>query len=218
MDQLKAMARIQWRGSWHLVLALSVAAFALPIVSVRSGWQGAAANLPRFLTELQLWGFFYPTLAAVAAIVVAVSIWRSDRRGHHIYALLLPIPRWRYVLLRYTGGLSMLAPIVLALWAGAVVATLSLDLPPGLRTFPHALAVKFALSLLLLFGLAFAAASASSRALGIGLKLLGIFIAVHLAVIMLRPGTNLIWKVVSALATWPGPFAPMGGRWMLIDV
>lgn len=218
MNQLKAMTRIQWKGSWHLALALSVAAFALPIVSIRSGWKGAAANLPLFLTELQLWGFFYPTLAVVAAIVVAVSIWRSDRRGHHIYALLLPIPRWKYVLLRYAGGLAILAPIVLALWAGAIVATMSLDLPPGLRTFPHALAIKFALSLMLLFGLAFAAASASSRALSIGFKLVGLFIAVHLAVILLRPGTNLIWKVVSALATYPGPFAPMGGRWMLIDV
>jgi ABC-type transport system involved in multi-copper enzyme maturation permease subunit len=218
MEKLKAMIRIQWKGSWHLVLALTVAALALPIVSVRSGLKGAAANLPLFLTELQLWGFFYPTLAAIAAIVIAVSIWRSDRRGHHIYALLLPIPRWRYVLLRYVAGLILLAPIVLGLWAGAIVATLALDLPPGLRSFPHALAIKFALSLLLLFGLAFAAASASSRALGIGFKMLGVFLAVHLAVIMLRPGTNLIWMVVRALASYPGPFAPMGGRWMLIDV
>lgn len=35
---LKAMMRIHWKGSWHLVVALAVAAFALPIVSVRTGW------------------------------------------------------------------------------------------------------------------------------------------------------------------------------------
>ena len=215
---LKAILRIQWKASWHLVVALALAALALPIVSVRSGWSGTPANLPRFLTELELWGLFYPALAAVAAIVVATSIWISDRRGHHIYALLLPIPRWRYVLLRYLGGLMLLLPIVLALWAGAMVATASLDLPPGLRTFPHALAAKFALSLLLLFGIAFAVAAASSRTLGIALRLLGLFIAVHVAVIMLRPGTNLLWSVVSALGASPGPFAPLGGRWMLIDV
>ena len=215
---LKAMMRIQWKGSWHLVVALAVAAFALPIISVRTGWSGTPANLPRFLTELELWGLFYPALAAVAAIVVSGSIWISDRRGHHIYALLLPIPRWRYVLLRYLGGLMLLLPIVLALWAGAMIATASLDLPPGLRTFPHALAAKFALSLLLLFGIAFAIAASSSRALGISVRLLGLFIAAHIAVIMLRPGTNLIWTVVTALGTSPGPFAPLGGRWMLIDV
>lgn len=215
---LKAVLRIQWKGSWHLVLALAVAALALPIVSVRTGWSGTPANLPRFLTELELWGLFYPALAAVAAIVVAVSIWISDRRGHHIYALLLPIPRWRYVLLRYLGGLALLLPLVLALWAGALIATASLDLPPGLRTFPHALTAKFALSLLLLFGVAFAVAGSSGRTLGIGLRLLGLFIAVHIGVILLRPGFNLIWTVVSALGTSPGPFAPLGGRWMLIDV
>lgn len=215
---LKAMIRLSWKGSWHLIVALSVAALALPIVSVRTGWRGTGQHLPRFLIELQLWGLFYPALAAVAGLVVAVTIWASDRRGHHIYALLLPIPRWRYVLLRYLAGLVLLLPVVLALWIGAVIATASLDMPPGLRQFPHALTAKFALALLLLFGLAFAAAAASRKALGIGFRVLGLFVAVHIAVIMLSPTTNLIWTLVTALSTWPGPFAPLGGRWMLIDV
>ena len=215
---LKAMIRLQWKGCWHLVVALAVAALALPIVSVRTGWGSSGEQLPRFLIELQLWGLFYPALAALIAVILAAAIWASDRRGHHIYALLLPIPRWRYVLLRYLAGLVLLLPVVLALWLGAVVATASLDLPPGLREFPHTLAVKFGLALLLLFGLAFAVAAASRRALGIGVKLIGLFIAVHIAVILLSPKTNLIWTVVTALSTWPGPFAPLGGRWMLIDV
>jgi len=215
---LKAMIRLQWKACWHIVVALSAAALALPIVSVRTGWRGTGEHLPRFLIELQLWGLFYPAMAAVTAVVLAAAIWASDRRGHHIYALLLPIPRWRYVLLRYLAGLGLLLPVVLALWIGAVIATASLDMPPGLRQFPHSLTAKFALALLLLFGLAFAAAAASRRALGIGFRLLGLFVAVHVAVILLDPGTNLIWRVVSALATWPGPFAPLGGRWMLIDV
>jgi ABC-type transport system involved in multi-copper enzyme maturation permease subunit len=215
---LKAMIRLQWKGCWHLVVALAVAALALPIVSVRTGWRGAGEQLPRFLIELQLWGLFYPALAALIAVILAAAIWASDRRGHHIYALLLPIPRWRYVLLRYLGGLVLLLPIALALWLGAVIATASLDLPPGLRQFPHALAAKFGLALLLLFGLAFAVAAASRRAIGIAMKLAGLFIAVHIAVMLLSPKTNLIWTVVTALSTWPGPLAPLGGRWMLIDV
>ena len=215
---LEAMIRIQWKACRHVAIALAVAAGALPIVSVRVGWRGAEANLPRFLTELQLWGFFYPALAAVAAVALAAVIWLSDRRGHHLYALLLPVPRWRYVLLRYLAGLVLLLPIGLALWLGAVAATSGLDLPPGIRVFPHALAAKFALALLLLFGIAFAAASASPRATGIGFRVLGLFLAVHVAVILLRPGTNLLWTVVTALGVWPGPLASLGGRWMLIDV
>lgn len=215
---LKAMIRLSWKGSWHLVVALAAAALALPIVSVRTGWRGNGDHLPRFLIELQLWGLLYPALAVIAAVVLAAALWASDRRGHHIYALLLPIPRWRYVLLRYLAGLVLLLPVVLVLWLGAVIATASLDMPPGLRQFPHALTAKFALALLLLFGLAFAAAAASRRALGIGFRIIGLFVAVHIAVIMLSPTTNLIWTVVTALSTWPGPFAPLGGRWMLIDV
>ena len=214
---LKAILRVQWKACWHLVLALSVAAFALPIVSVRLGWSSAEANLPLFLNELQLWGLFYPLLAAVTAIIVATAIWMSDRRGQHVYALLLPLPRWRYVLLRYAGGLVLLAPIVAGLWVGAIVATAALDLPPGIRTFPHALAAKYALTVLLMFGFAFALASTSRRTIGIAIRVVGLFLVVHVAVILISPETNLIWLAAKALATWPGPFAPMGGRWMLID-
>jgi hypothetical protein len=114
--------------------------------------------------------------------------------------------------------LILLAPIGLALWLGSVVATATLVLPPGLREFPHALGLKFALALALLYGLAFAIAAASRRALGIGVRLLGLFVAVHLAMVMLRPGTNLLWQVTSALFTGIGPLAPLSGRWMLIDV
>lgn len=214
---LKAMIRIQWKSSWHLVIALAVAALALPIVSVRLGWKGAA-NLPFYLTQLQLWGLLYPTLALIAAISLAAAAWASDRRGHHVYALLLPLPRWRYVLLRYLASLVLMIPVVLALWVGAVVATSTLELPPGIRIFPHAIAIKFALSLLVLFGFAFAAAAASGRALGYGLRALGLFLAVHVAVLMLYPRTNLIWSLVGILTSWPGPLTPLGGRWMLIDV
>ncbi|MGH7522796.1 MAG: hypothetical protein ACREK8_00630 [Gemmatimonadales bacterium] len=213
----RAILRIQWKACRPLVLALAVAAFALPIVSVRVDWGSGRSNLPLFLTELQLWGFFYPLLAAVVAIIIAAGIWMSDRRGQHVYALLLPVPRWRYVLYRYLGGLVMLIPIALALWVGAIVATSGLDLPLGIRVYPHELALKFALSLLLLYGFAFAFASASSRTIGIAVRVLGLFLAVHVAVLLLSPSTNLLWSTVKALGTSPGPLAPLGGRWMLID-
>ena len=215
---LRAIIRAQWKGSWHVVTALTVAAAALPITSVRSGWKGAETNLPVFLSELQLWGLLYPSLAAISAIVLAVGLWASDRRGQNVYAMLLPIPRWRYVVLRYQAGVVLLLPLVAAVWLGALVATIPLDLPPGLRTFPQALAAKFGLGLILLFGIAFAIAATSSKALGIAVRFLGLFLAVHIGVWLVDDKVNLIWKVVTLLATWPGPFAPLGGRWMLIDV
>ena len=214
---LRAMIRLEWKACWHLVVAFALTAMALPILSVRNGWRGGS-NIPSFLLELQLWGLFYPGLAAVIAIALAAGIWASDRRGQHVYAMLLPIPRWKYVLLRYVAGLVLLIPIAVALWLGAVLATISVDLPPGLRQFPHALGLKFWLALVLLFGFAFAIAAASRRALGIGVRLAGLLIAAHVAVLLLSPRTNVLWTIATALATWPGPFAPLGGRWMLIDV
>ncbi|HEV8599794.1 MAG TPA: hypothetical protein VGQ69_10575 [Gemmatimonadales bacterium] len=214
---LKAVIRIQWKACWHIVVALALAGMALPIVSVRLGWRGAA-NLAFYLSQLQLWGLFYPGLALIVAIALATATWASDRRGHHIYALLLPLPRWRYVLLRYLAGLALIVPIILSLWLGTVIATTTLNLPPGIRVFPHAITLKFALTLLVLFGFAFAAASASSRMLGYALRGFGLFLAIHIGVLLLRPGTNLIASLVGILITWPGPLAPLGGRWMLIDV
>jgi hypothetical protein len=114
--------------------------------------------------------------------------------------------------------LALLLPLILALWLGALFATTGLDIPVGLRQFPHALALKFALVLVLLFGVFFALSAMSSRTRGIGLRVLGLFLAAHIAVILLDPKTNLLWTVVKALAQWPGPLAPLGGRWMLIDV
>jgi hypothetical protein len=131
--------------------------------------------------------------------------------------MLLPLPRWRYVLLRYIAGLVTLLPVIVALWLGAMVALAGLQLPLGIRTFPHALAFKFALTLAVMFGFAFAFASASSRTLGIALRVVGLFLAVHVAVLLISPNTDLVWKVLIALAVPPGPFAPLGGRWMLID-
>ncbi len=212
-----AILRIQWKACRHLVLALSLAAFALPLVSVRLGWHSAGTNLPLFLTELQLWGFFYPLLAAVGGLIVALATWMSDRRGQHVYAMLLPVSRGRYVMMRYAAGAMMLAPVVLALWLGAIVASSGLDLPPGIRVFPHALAIKFALVLVLMFGLAFALASASTRTIGIAVRVLGLFLVIHVAVILIAPDTNVLWSTLKALATFPGPLSALGGRWMLID-
>jgi hypothetical protein len=213
----RAILKIQWKASWHLVLVLAVAAFALPIVSVRLGWHGDDANLPLFLTELQLWGFFYPLLAIVSAIVIAVAVWLADRRTQHGYSLLLPIPRWRYVLLRYVAGLALLLPIILALWLGTLIAVQGISLPPGIQVYSTALTLKFALALLVLFGICFAFGSASARTVGIAIRVLGLLLAVHVAVILLVPTTNLLWMAVKALAVFPGPLAPLGGRWMLID-
>ncbi len=215
---LRAMLLAQWRACWHVVVALTIAAIALPIASVRTSWHGSQTVLAAYLSELQLWGAFYPVLAAVSATALAAAGWASDRRGHHVYALLHPLPRWRYVVLRYLAGAVLLVPIVLGVWLGAVGGVASLDLPPGLRGFEHLLALKFGLAMLLCYGIAFMVAASSPRTLGIAVRALGLFLAVHTAVYLLDPNVNLLWRLVESLAAFPGPLSPLGGPWMLIDV
>jgi hypothetical protein len=215
---LKAMLLVQWKACRHVVIALVTASLALPIASVRTGWRAEATNYAMMLNELELWGYLYPVLAIVSAIAMAWTAWRSDRRGNHVYALLLPVPRWRYVLLRYGASGLLLVPLVLAVWIGALAAVLPLDLPSGLRTFPHLLALKYFVTLGMCFAIAFAVAAASTRTLGLAVRALGVFLAVHIAVLLLEPKVNLLWRLTTALATWPGPLSPLGGRWMLIDV
>lgn len=215
---LKAMLMLQWRASRHVVAVLAAAAFALPLASVHLGWHGSETVLPRFLAELQLWGLIYPILAALSGIATASAGWASDRRGHHVYALLHPITRARYVLLRYGAGAVLLMPVALAAWLGALAAVLTLDVPAGLRGFPNLLALKFGLALLVSYGIAFAVAASSRRFLGLAIRVAGVFLAIHLGVWLLFPKVNLLWRLVEALTAWPGPLSPLGGRWMLIDV
>jgi hypothetical protein len=213
-----ALLRIEWKACRQLVLALCLACFAMPIVAVTVGWNDARGNLPLFLYEMQLWGFFFPLLAAVASLIIALGTWTSDRRGQHVYAMLLPLPRWRYVLMRYLSGMVLLLPVIAALWLGTLVAGARIALPPGLHVYPHAIALKFALVLVMLFAIWFAFASASTRTIGIAIRIVGLFFIVHIALsIATNRETNLLWTAVKALSTWPGPFAPLGGRWMLID-
>ncbi len=214
----EAMVRIQWKACRHFVIIFMLAAFCLPIASVHLGWKGEATNLPQFLAELELWGWFYPVLAAATAISIAILTWRSDRRGRHIYAMTLPIDRSRYVWLRLAGGALLAGPVLLAAWLGALVSVWSITMPEGLRSFPIILGLKFGLALLLFLSLAFAVASASPRTLGWMYRGLALLVALHIGVALLWPSVNIALTILSALATAPGPFAALGGRWMLIDV
>src|SRR5207247_2566146 len=66
------------------------------------------------LQAVQSWGTLYPVLAAALGLLVAIATWAPDHRGRHVHALSLPLPRWRYVLLRFGAGAALLAAPVIA--------------------------------------------------------------------------------------------------------
>ena len=136
----------QWKWSRIVIVLGTVAGFALPILSVQGATSDPARALRpgELLSIVQSWGVLYPVLAATIGLLVAIATWAPDHRGRHVLALSLPLPRWRYVLLRFTAGLVLLVPTMLGVFAGAVLASASATLPPGLEAYPMALAIRFA--------------------------------------------------------------------------
>ena len=210
----------QWKWSRLIVALGSIAAFALPIVSVQ-GAARADSNPLRageLLQAVQAWGTLYPVLAAALALLVAIATWAPDHRGRHVHALSLPLPRWRYVLLRFGAGGTLLAAPAIAVAAGALLATWSATIPAGLQGYPVALAIRFALAVLVAYGLFFAVSAGTARTAGIILALIGTVILVQIIAGVANIDLDLFGKLQIAVLNWPGPLAIFTGRWMLIDV
>ena len=210
----------QWKWS-RLIIALgSVAAFALPLVSVQGAARPDTSPLQaaELLQSVQSWGTLYPVLAAALGLLVAIATWAPDHRGRHVHALSLPLPRWRYVLLRFGGGATLLAAPVIAVAAGALLATSSATIPAGLQGYPVALAIRFALAVLVAYAVFFAVSAGTARTAGIILGLIGGVILVQIVAGVANIDLDLFGKVQVAVLNWPGPLAIFTGRWMLIDV
>src|SRR5256885_7395208 len=116
----RAILYSQWKWSRLIVVLGTVAGFALPIVSLQGAARADRSPLAaqELLRAVQSWGTLYPVLAAALGLLVAIATWAPDHRGRHIHALSLPLPRWRYVLLRFGGGVVVFAGPVLAVLGG----------------------------------------------------------------------------------------------------
>src|SRR2546427_12350215 len=105
----RAILYSQWKWSRLIVVLGTVAGFALPIVSLQGAARADRSPLAaqELLRAVQSWGTLYPVLAAALGLLVAIATWAPDHRGRHIHALSLPLPRWRYVLLRFGSGVAV---------------------------------------------------------------------------------------------------------------
>jgi len=209
-----------WKWSRLIVALGSVAGFALPIVSLQGAASGDRSALAagELLQAVQSWGVLYPVLAAGLGLLVAITTWAPDHRGRHVHALSLPVPRWRYVALRFGAGTALLAAPIVAVVAGALLATWSATIPPGLQGYPVALAVRFALAVLVAYAVFFAVSAGTARTAGILLGILGSIILVQILAGVANLELDLFGRLQVVVLDWPGPLAIFTGRWMLIDV
>ncbi len=210
----------QWKWSRLIILLGTVAAFALPIISVQGAARADRSPLEAqdLLRAVQSWGTLYPVLAAALGLFVAMAAWAPDHRGRHVHALSLPLPRWRYVLLRCAGGAVLLAIPVAAVLAGAVLATATATLPPGLQGYPLALAVHFGLAVAVAYAMFFAISAGTARTAGIILGVCGAVILVQVVAGVANIEIDVLGRLQIALLGSAGPFAIFTGRWMLVDV
>src|SRR5207248_7594895 len=135
----------QWKWSRLIVVLGSVAGFALPIISLQGAARPDASPLTPgdLLHTVQSWGVLYPVLAATLGLLVALATWAPDHRGRHVHALVLPLPRWRYVLLRFGAGMVLLAAPIVAVLAGALLAPWTATIPVGLQGSPGPSGARF---------------------------------------------------------------------------
>ncbi len=211
----------QWLASRLAVVLLGVLAFAAPLLSVFWGGDLPSAGSDRVAYWLQgseRIAALLPYLALLIGVAAGFLAWSPDHAGRHVYALSLPVSRPRFVGLRFAAGAAIVTMPALALFAGAVVASLSVSLPEGLHAYPVQLTIRFLLASLTIYAIIFALSIATKRAQLVTAGVLGgvVFADVLLAAwgvqFSVTAGT-LVW-----LTTWPGPLSILAGVWTLFDV
>ena len=108
----REMLKAQWRSMAPVVAVLTVVAFAAPLMTVLYGAnlrQASTYTVAAWLEAAVSVGAALPVIALIAGVLFGMAVWSPDHLGGHVYALSLPLPRWRYVLLRFGVGMAFLA-------------------------------------------------------------------------------------------------------------
>lgn len=213
----------QWKWTRLPLLLGTIAAFALPILSVREAGFMAGTEIQNIgdarsvLASVEAWSIVYPLLATALGLLVSLMAWNPDHRGRHVYALSLPLPRWRYALLRFGAGALLLAGPILFTTLGAWLALQFITMPYGTTAHPLALAVRFALAVWVAYSVFFAIAAGTTRSAAYVLAGIAGLVVLQLFLSAVDAPVNLL-SLGGRLLLAPGPFEIFTGRWMLIDV
>ncbi len=220
-SQWRVLLETQWTWTRGILLLGSIVAFTVPLVSLETAAgaaDAASAKEVAFIGTMQAWSIGYALTAAGIGLLIAIAAWSYDHRLRHVYALSLPIARWRYVLQRYTAGLALLALPTLALLAGAELAAHSAAVPATLHAYPLALTLRFAFATLVAYSIFFGISSATARTAGYVLGVIALIIIAQVVLSSAGSGVNVIGRVSDIVFATPGVLAVFSGRWTLIDV
>jgi hypothetical protein len=205
----------QWKWTRAIVLIATILGFALPLASLQAAnGPGPAAD---FVARMQGFGVWYALLAAAIGLMVALTAWAHDQRGRHVYALVLPVPRAHYVLMRLGAGLSFLVPPTIAVLLGALFVAVFGDVPSELTVYPFALTLRFLFAAGVAYTLFFAIGSATQKTAGILLGAMATVLLTQYLFAVLGVDFDLLERAVEFLFRTPGVFSVFSGRWSLVD-
>ncbi len=212
----RAIFMTQWKWSRLVVLLSTVAAFALPLASLRSASDAFSAT--DFVRQMQSWATGYALLAAASGLLVALMAWQQDHAGHHVYALSLPVSRARYTAMRFGAGAAFLAAPVVAVLIGCLIVAASHAIPQGLHVYPLELATRFALAAFVSYSIFFAIASSTPQTAGVVIGIIAAVLFTQYLLSVTNTDVDILGPIANFLFVRPGFFSVFAGRWMLVDV
>lgn len=200
-----------------ILLVLTALAAALPALSVRAVFgRGLAVDSMLVLSTAAGTSPFFPLLAFVVGLFIALTAWSTDHEGGHVYALSLPIPRWHYALLRLGAGFVLLLPAIGALALSATIVTAAVELPPSIHAYPLALSIRFFATTLVIFSLFFALAAGSKRSAAWGLLAIFLLLVAD-SMYQVSAGSDYS-PLFNLLLAARSPLSFFFGQWSLVDV
>ncbi len=206
----------QWKWSRGLAMLGVFAGFAIPLLSLQTAL--ATDSAAAFITTMQSWGIAYAIAAGTLGLVSAIIAWSNDHRLRHVYALTLPVPRWKYVALRFGAGFALLLAPVCALFVSCEIVAHTGGVPAVLHAYPVALTLRFAFATIVAYALFFAISSATGRTAGYILGAIAVVIAAQFMLAAANVSVDLLSRAVDVIFAAPGLLAVFAGRWTLIDV
>jgi len=211
---------VQWKWNRDFLAFYTVAGFAAPLIILWIALTYLGLTTARELVLVG--GVVGVTTAAIAVIAGLTVAWQGygvDDRVGHIYALSLPVTRTRALALRAATAAVILLLPALGVWIGSMLAATQVTLPPMLRSYAGALAIRALLAAWLAHTCMFALRYAAGRRAKVVLATLVVMIGtLGFATEAVPAAREAILNVGNFLISSPGPFGVVFGRWTLIDV
>jgi hypothetical protein len=218
----RAVFYTQWKWTRPAILLAVLVAGYIPVEALRTmPYKDAGTyHIPSLVSSIGGASVGYQLLALAVAVVVAIASWQADAHRQHVYALSLPIARWKFVLLRFGAGAALLGIVALAVALFGGVAAALAPLPPMLHAYPIGLAFRFWLGSLIPFGLIFALLASNPKKVRLVVAGLATLVAVDflLSAFGVTETPVMVRWLVESMYSPHGPLTAFLSKWMLVDV